>query len=325
MLRVNGVLAAAVAATWLVLGNDEAWSAVRAHWPVSLTMTLGSLVGGGTSEGGGAIAFPILTKALGVAPEQARLFSFAIQSVGMGAASASIILSRVPIEWRALAYGGPAAVAAVVGSCLFVSPRVNGTAVRLVFTAVLVGLAVALLVSRRARPLRRTAIERFGRPERALLVLAGAVGGLLSGLAAVGENTIMFVLLVLGFRVCERVVTPTTVVLMTMVTIAGFATHVVAGDFTGEVVSMWLAAVPIVAIGAPLGALICTRITRGTIARILLVLIGIEVVSTALLVPMTATELLVFSSGIVIFVILCAVLTLLPRYDVDPESPFVAE
>ena len=54
-------------------------------------MCLGSFIAGATSEGGGAIAYPVMT--LGpwkIAPLIARDFSLMIQSVGMIAAGASI-------------------------------------------------------------------------------------------------------------------------------------------------------------------------------------------------------------------------------------------
>ena len=76
-------------------------------------MVFGSLVGGGTSEGGGAIAFPVFTKLLHIPAAIARNFSLAIQTVGMGAASLSILYLRIPIERRALLYAGLPGVAGV--------------------------------------------------------------------------------------------------------------------------------------------------------------------------------------------------------------------
>ncbi|KAJ1374881.1 hypothetical protein KIN20_037987 [Parelaphostrongylus tenuis] len=45
-------------------------------------MLLGSTVGGMTSEGGGAIAFPVMTLCLHIDPLTARDFSLMIQSFG---------------------------------------------------------------------------------------------------------------------------------------------------------------------------------------------------------------------------------------------------
>ncbi len=317
MARTNLFLAVVVVGCWLVLGGERALQAVANHWQVSLTMVFGSLVGGGTSEGGGAVAFPVLTKVLTVPAGEARLFSFAIQSVGMGAASASIVFNRVPIEWRALQYGGPAVIVGVAASCLFLAPIAEPATVRLLFTAILVSLAAALWISRRSDPRRRDAIAPFGRGEAVWLIAAGLVGGLLSGLAAVGENTIMFAVLVLAFRVSERVVTPTTVVLLTIATWTGFATHLLLmGDFEGPVVDMWLSAVPVVAIGAPTGALICTRLSRDMIVWILYVLITIEFVSTLALVPRTGEQTVWFVAAIAASSLVCVRMTTLRRYHV---------
>jgi uncharacterized membrane protein YfcA len=315
MARTNLVLGATVFAVWLLVGGERALQAVVDHWPVSLTMVFGSLVGGGTSEGGGAIAFPVLTKVLAVPADQARLFSFAIQTVGMGAASISIVVNRVPIEWRALRYGAPGVIAGVAASCLFLAPLLEPSTVRLLFTAILVSMGLALWISHRFDARRRDLIDSLGPAERGALMAAGVLGGLLSGLAAVGENTIMFALLVLGFRVCERVVTPTTVVLLTIATWTGFATHVlVMGDFGGPVVDMWLAAVPVVAIGAPTGALICTRMSREMIVRILYVLISVEFVSTLVLVPRSTVQTILFALAILGFSLVCTRMATMGRY-----------
>jgi uncharacterized membrane protein YfcA len=202
-------------------------------------------------------------------------------------------------------------------SCVFIAPRLQSSTVRLLFTAILVSLGLALWISRRFAPDRRDCIELCGRGELAALMGAGLLGGLLSGLAAVGENTIMFVLLVLGFRVCERVVTPTTVVLLTVVTWTGFATHaLVMADFRGPVVDMWLAAVPVVAVGAPAGALLCTRMSRDVIVRILYVLIAVEFTSTLLIVPMPGGQGAIFGLAILAFSLICMRLATWRRYRV---------
>jgi uncharacterized protein len=317
MLWTNVALGVAVFACWLIFGGERALQAMANNWQVSLTMVFGSLVGGGTSEGGGAVGFPVLTKVLAVPADQARLFSFAIQSVGMGCATISIVRNRVPLEWRAIRFGAPAAMLGVFGSAVFLAPQLGGPTVRLLFTAILVGLGLALFISRRFAPNRRDGIEICGRGELAALVGAGLVGGMLSGVAAVGENTIMFALLVLGFRVCERVVTPTTVVLLTVVTWTGFATHLfVMRDFNGHVVDMWLAAVPVVAVGAPAGALLCTRMSRDVIVRILYVLISVEFTSTLLLVPMPNGQGVIFGIAIAAFCLICVRLATWRRYHV---------
>ena len=57
MLRTNLALGVTVFLCWLIFGGERALNAVANHWQVSVTMVFGSLVGGGTSEGGGAVGF----------------------------------------------------------------------------------------------------------------------------------------------------------------------------------------------------------------------------------------------------------------------------
>ena len=52
------------------------------HYTMPLVMVAGGLLGGATSEGGGAVAFPVMTLALGLHPDVARDFLFVTQSAG---------------------------------------------------------------------------------------------------------------------------------------------------------------------------------------------------------------------------------------------------
>lgn len=310
VLLVNAILAAIV---WLVWAKVWGWgyfTRLEENWPVALTMVFGSLVGGGTSEGGGAIAFPVMTKVLTVPPDQARIFTFAIQSIGMSAASLSILLCRVPIERRVVLYGSMAGMLGVVLSVTMVAPHVPLKLVRVLFTMLLVALAIALLVQLRQRGYRRNfSVPVWTGRERNLVMATGFAGGVLSGVAGVGENCVMFLLLVLLFRVSEKVATPTTVVMMTLVSIAAFLTHVfVVRDFSGFVVDYWITAAPVVAVGAPLGAWICTRLTPLTIRGVLFVLIFAELVSTLLLVPFTPAIAVGSVVTLTLFTIVCLLL-----------------
>ena len=49
---------------------------------MTITMIFGSFIGGATAEGGGAVAFPVMTLVLHLTPSIARDFSFMIQCCG---------------------------------------------------------------------------------------------------------------------------------------------------------------------------------------------------------------------------------------------------
>jgi uncharacterized protein len=288
-IRFNAGMAAVVWVCWFVAGGPFAWHSFATNWRIALTMVFGSLVGGGTSEGGGAVAFPVFTKLLHIPAHQACLFAFAIQSVGMGSASLSILALRIPMERRVLLWGGAGGIAGLVVSTYGIEPYLAPVLVRIAFTVMVSSLGVALLLlNRRGVELRHMQLPVFGVKEKALLLLAGIVGGAMSGLAGCGENIVVFMVMVLLFRVSEKIVTPTTVVLMTIVTITGFALHaLVIQDFTRTVAGYWLAAVPIVAVGAPLGAILCSKMSRRAIVNVLLTLIAAEFTSTVLIIPMS--------------------------------------
>jgi uncharacterized membrane protein YfcA len=119
------------------------------------------------------------------------------------------------------------------------------------------------------------------------------VGGVLSGLVGNGIDIITFSVMVLFFRLSEKVATPTSVILMACNAIVGFVLYLFVYDgFTETVQEYWLAAVPVVVIGAPLGAMICTWFSRELIVRVLLALIAIEVVSSLLIIPLSSTLIL---------------------------------
>lgn len=321
-LRIQALLAAGVWAAWLGFGGGEALEAIRRHAGVAVTMVFGSLVGGGTSEGGGAIAFPVFTKVLGIPPTDARVFTFLIQSVGMIAASVVILVLRVPVERRVLALGIPAGIAGVVVSVTVLAPGIPPSGIRLGFTILLVALGIALVVGHvRGTVARHVAIPRRGLREDVVIVGAGVVGGVLSGMVGVGENTVMFLVLVLLFRVSEKIATPTTVVLMAVVSAAAAFSHVVLlRDVPPVVWEYWLAAVPIVVVGAPLGAVLCRYLSAAAIRGVLVLLIAAELVSTVLLVPYGSAAALLSLGALALTTAGCLVLTRTRRYAPPPAG-----
>jgi uncharacterized protein len=305
-LRFNAVLAGLVVLGWLVLGGSLARHSLVANWPAAVTMVFGSIVSGGTSEGGGAVAFPVFTKVLHIPPSEARLFAFAIQSIGMSAASLSILYQNIPIDRRVLPWAGPAGVVGLVVSTYTVAPFVPAPLVRIAFTVMLSSLGVAMLVLNGNDPAPRHArMPIFGAREKILMTVAGFVGGMVSALIGVGENIVVFMVMVLLFRVSERVVTPTTVLLMTIVTIPAFCLHIfLLRDFSPQVEGYWLAAVPVVVVGAPLGAVLSSRMSRRAIANTLIGLIALELVSTVVLIPISTGVALTAAGTLLVFGIL---------------------
>lgn len=283
--------------TWYWLGGGVAAVQDVVHnWPVTVTMIFGSFIAGATSEGGGAVAFPVFTKVLEISPANAAVFSLAIQSVGMTAAALLILFMRVNVEWRVIRWASLGGVPGIMLGALWLAPHLPPTLVKMSFTVLVTSFALTLFMLNRGMRLCHEKLESAGIREHAVLLLAGFAGGMLSGLVGNGIDIVTFSLMVLLFRISEKVATPTSVILMAINSLIGFALHTtVTGGFNSEVQAYWMAAIPVVVIGAPAGAILCTLLNRVIIARILIGLIMIELISSLVIIPLSR-ELVIASA-----------------------------
>jgi uncharacterized membrane protein YfcA len=313
-------VALAVFLVWYFTTTDP-FQYFRDHWQVSISMIFGSLIAGSTSEGGGAVAFPVFTKLLHIPPAHAKVFSLAIQSVGMTAASLTIIYARIPVEWRAIGWAGLGGVPGILLGSALLAPLLPPPLVKLSFTAMATSFAVVLLLLNLGRTPRRPRIRPDADATR-LLLEVGFIGGIMSGLVGNGIDLLVFSVLVLRFRVSEKVATPTSVILMALNALVGFALHGLAvGGFNEDVRAWWLAAVPVVVVGAPLGALFCSRLNRRIIAWILIGLIFIEFATSLWLIPITP-----ITGGTALAIMLLFALTFLALYRIGvQEVPAISD
>lgn len=129
------LIAAFVWSVWLILlGPISAINILQSYWPITLTMLFGSMVAGGTSMGGGALAFPVLTKLLEVPPHEAKVFALAIQSVGMTAATFTIIAMKTDMDWRLIRWASSGGLIGIAVGTLFLEPWLSPDLIRLSFT-----------------------------------------------------------------------------------------------------------------------------------------------------------------------------------------------
>ena len=275
-------------------GGASALQTLLANWQITLTMVFGSFIAGATSEGGGAIAFPVFTKLLNIPPGDAKVFSLAIQSVGMTAATLMILMMGLKVEWRIIRWASLAGLPGMLVGAVLLAPVLPPAVVKMSFTVMVTSFALTLLVLNRGIRLCHNALSHTGRQETRMVLLAGFLGGMMSGLVGSGIDIITFSLMVLLFRISEKVATPTSVILMAFNSLAGFALHAFfIGGFTPQVQDYWIAAIPVVVIGAPVGAILCSLLDRIVIARVLIGLILIELVSSLLIIQLTPDVILV--------------------------------
>ncbi len=310
-LLFNVSLVALVWSAWLAYSFPQTFSILRENWPISLTMVFGSFIAGATSEGGGAVAFPVFTKVLHIAPVDAKIFSLAIQSVGMTAATLTIAVMRVAIAWRVVVWASLGGLFGVVFSSLLLAPVLQPAMLKMLFTAMIVSFAVTLSILAWRKRSYNPDLPVFGWRERAIMAATGFIGGGMTGLVGNGIDIICFSVMVLLFRLSEKVSTPTSVVLMALNALAGFVLHLsVLGGFTEKVQEYWLAAVPVVVVGAPLGAYCCTKLNNKTIAGILILLIVVELVSSLWLIPLTDK---IAGASLAVFIVFSFVYYLMSR------------
>ncbi len=290
VIGVSILVAVTVWTVWLTLiGPSRALSNLIANWEAAVTMIFGSMVAGGTSMGGGAVAFPVFTKVLHVPLNEAKVFSLAIQSVGMSAASLTIVAMKTKVEWRFIRWASLGGIPGIILGSVFLAPVLPSDVIKFSFTMMISSFAIVLFALNRLKRKRYLAIVYWGKREQFLSLLVGIWGGIVSGLVGSGMDIVGFSVMVLLFGLCEKVGTPTSVILMAINAVTGFILHkFFIGDFVEPVTNYWLAAVPVVVVGAPTGAMLCNLMKRKTINQILIALILIELFTSLLIIPLNA-------------------------------------
>ena len=251
-------------AAWLttvILGDH--WHTLREHSAIAIAMSFGSYVAGSTPMGGGTVGFPILVLLFDHPAALGRDFSFAVQSIGMTSASIFILCQRQKLEWVLLRWSLIGSLIGTPLGILFIAPHVPNFLIKVVFAVVWASFGVLHL--RRINDIcanvgETPAAHAFDRR-------AGFWVGLLSGLTVaaitgVGIDMVLYAVMVLLMRADLKVAIPSSVIIMAFTSLIGIATKALFATVQPGVLENWLAAAPIVALGAPLGAFIVAKIGR---------------------------------------------------------------
>ncbi|RMF43972.1 MAG: sulfite exporter TauE/SafE family protein [Planctomycetota bacterium] len=246
-----------------------AWPQVVDRGGIAVAMLFGSFVAGSTPMGGGTVGFPVLVVVFNGPATLGRDFALSIQSVGMVSASIFLLARRQPLAW-------PVLWPALGGSCLgtllgivAVAPFIDDLVVKLTFSVLWVSFG--LMTLRRLRELEQlTEHPRVASAAQTwLYATTGFVGGIIAAVTGVGIDMLVYALLVTLDRCDLKVAIPTSVVLMAGTSLLGVAykTMLAAAGWPQlgidpSVYYYWLAAAPVVALGAPFGALVVHRIGR---------------------------------------------------------------
>ena len=135
-----------------------------------------------------------------------------------------------------------------------------------------------------------------------IILILVIMGGIISGLVGSGMDVFSYSVLVLLFGLCEKVSTPTSVILMAINAVMGFLVHhFILDDFVNPITDYWLAAIPVVVVGAPTGAILCSLMEHQMVVGILMSLIGIEFLTSLLLIPLTKSVILAGFFALILF------------------------
>jgi uncharacterized membrane protein YfcA len=292
---------AVVWTVWAVLmEHGDRWQLFPEYWFMSATMALGSFIAGATSEGGGAVAFPIMTLGFGMEPYVARDFSLMIQSVGMVAAALVIVYMRTVVEWRAILCAGLGGALGVIAGLEWIAPLLSASLTKVFFVSFWLGFGAALYWINRDRAREVLArIESFGPSSAALLFAVGIIGGMVSALTGSGLDIVTFAVLVLVFSLNEKVATFTSIILMATNTVVGFAWRETAGGgVAADAWNYWWVCVPVVVVGAPFGARFIRDRSRHFVVGILYCSIIAQYIWALVVIPQTP-DLLLFNMLVV--------------------------
>jgi len=262
------------------------------RWYMSVTMFFGSMIAGATTEGGGAVAFPVMTLAFGILPSIARDFSFMIQSFGMTSASFTIVAMRIKVEVHSLFYCSMGGIIGMIVGLKHVAPRLQPAYSKMYFVVIWASFAFSLYQLNRMHGRKvydsipywsESYIYRAGcfwlNWKAVVLFCFGILGGIFSAISGSGLDICSFSCLTLLFRVSEKIATPTSVLLMAGNTLVGWLYRQYGmGGVEPEAIKYLLVCIPIVVIGAPIGSFLGSHCHRLVLASFVYILDAAQLV-----------------------------------------------
>ncbi|HSP42699.1 MAG TPA: sulfite exporter TauE/SafE family protein [Luteolibacter sp.] len=233
------------------------------HWPMAVAMAFGSYAAGSTPMGGGTVGFPILVLLFDQPAELGRDFSFAIQSIGMTSASIFILARRQPLAGAMLK---GAIIGAALGTPLgifLVAPWIPGLWIKLVFAVVWGSFGILHLWRIREIVIHEGMTDFDEKWDQRIGFIVGlASGALFVSVSGVGIDMVLYTVLVLLCRADLKIAIPTSVIIMAFCSVLGILIKLAFTGVQPGVFGNWLAAAPIVALGAPLGVFVVQYIGR---------------------------------------------------------------
>ncbi|VDM42872.1 unnamed protein product [Toxocara canis] len=295
---------------WLIAFRYNLFYLYNEKYVMSIVMIFGALIGGMTTEGGGAVAFPVMTIALNISPVVARDFSLMIQSCGgwhiiirngLTAASFTIFFMSIAVEWHSIVFSTFGSTFGIIFGFEIADQLLSAAEKKMMFVSVFFSFAIALfLLNSERKRITFDSIHNFTLFKAVILIANGFIGGILTGIAGSGVDVCSFSILTLLFRISEKVATPTSVVLMSANSMFGFFWRRYMDDAISQDSWEYFAVcLPVVVFFAPLGSFMASHFHRLTLAVLIYILETVALVG-AVVVLRPALPLLCASASLVI-------------------------
>ena len=250
--------------TWLYLIlTGPGFALYDTHWLYAVMMVFGSAIAGFTPEGGGAVAFPILSLYFNITPPAARDFSLAIQSIGMVSAAIWILTRKghdlrtfrhIPF-YAAVNMIGFVCMTAVAGAFAFKT-------IQMLFVSMALAFILAYLISRSRGTVDD--VEIVG-SKFVTFSIFSFIGGCASAMFGTGSDMLIYIALTCYYGMKEKISTDISIVLMAVITVFGIAYRGLFLDAVHpDVYLMWLAAAPVVLFFAPFGNILLGWVRKET-------------------------------------------------------------
>ncbi|CAO4361461.1 unnamed protein product [Caenorhabditis nigoni] len=304
---------------WATAFKHDFFQYYSEYWHMPVTMVVGALISGMTAEGAGAVAFPVMTLVLHLAPSIARDFALMIQSIGMMAALVCVVFMKVKFDERAVIYGIAGAIPGFIFGVHCIDPLFTGAQKKMLFVSIWTSFAFALgiLNAQKKRP-TFVKIPEFCVWKGLLLFLTGVVGGVFDAFAGSGIDICMFSTLTLLFRVSEKTATPTTMILKGVVSMFGFYYRAVQmGDISEIAWKYFTCTIPVVATMAPVGSFLGSHLHRQVIAALIYILEAASLVGFLLTKPtwfLIIMSVIIIACGFVFFQVMAKLGEILMKY-----------
>ncbi|TYK65162.1 sulfite exporter TauE/SafE family protein [Colwellia echini] len=241
----------------------SAWQTTAEHWPMAVAMALGSYAAGSTPMGGGTVGFPVLVLLFDLPASLGRDFSFAVQSIGMVSASIFILVRRQPVAWPILKGATLGALFGTPLGIFFIAPEVPDLWIKVIF-AIIWGSFGLLHLYRINEISTNTGMTEFDEKwdHKLGFILGLGASALAVSVTGVGIDMVIYAALVLLCRADLKIAIPTSVIIMAFASVYGVVIKSVTNSWQPGVYENWLAAAPVVALGAPLGVFVVEFINR---------------------------------------------------------------